>query len=163
MVEIALSLKAAPIGLPSAIETGTCPMGKSDLNAIDRHVGSRVRMRRLMLDMSQTEVAEALGLTLQHVQKYEKGMGRLGASRLQHLSQILRVPVAFFFAGLPDGPGMAESATRAVESLSDVNQFVATPGVGLGKIVQSHSSTEIASLDFPACSADRVTGHLKRR
>jgi transcriptional regulator with XRE-family HTH domain len=134
MVEIALSLKAAPIGLPSAIETGTRPMGKSDLNAIDRHVGSRVRMRRLMLDMSQTEVAEALGLTLQHVQKYEKGMGRLGASRLQHLSQILRVPVAFFFAGLPDGPGMAESATRAVESLSDVNQFVATPeGLALAK------------------------------
>jgi len=76
-------------------------MRKGPLNPIDKHVGSRVRMRRLMLDMSQTDVADALGLTFQQVQKYEKGANRIGASRLQHLSQILQVPVPFFFEGAP--------------------------------------------------------------
>ena len=58
----------------------------------DRHVGSRVRMRRLMLGMSQEKLGDALGLTFQQVQKYEKGANRIGASRLQHLAQILQVP-----------------------------------------------------------------------
>jgi transcriptional regulator with XRE-family HTH domain len=58
-------------------------------NPIDKHVGARVRMRRLMLDMSQGNLGEALGLTFQQVQKYEKGTNRIGASRLQHLSHIL--------------------------------------------------------------------------
>ena len=79
-------------------------MRKGDSSPIDKHVGSRVRMRRLMLDMSQTELAKALGLKFQQVRRYEKGMDRVGASRLQHLSQILNVPVAFFFEGLPEGP-----------------------------------------------------------
>ena len=72
-------------------------MPRGVLNPIDKHVGSRLRMRRLMLDMSQTDVADALGLTFQQVQKYEKGANRIGASRLQHISQILQVPVPFFF------------------------------------------------------------------
>jgi transcriptional regulator with XRE-family HTH domain len=131
MVEVALPFKAAPIGLPSAIETGARPMRKSDLNPIDTHVGSQARMRRLVLDMSQTEVAEGLGLTFQQVQKYEKGMDRVGASRLQHLSQILRVPVAFFFEGLPVAP---EETAMTAESLSYVNQFLATAeGLALAK------------------------------
>ena len=71
-----------------------------DLNAIDMHVGARVRMRRLMLDMTQEKLGDALGVTFQQVQKYEKGANRIGAGRLQHLSAILQVPVAFFFDGL---------------------------------------------------------------
>jgi transcriptional regulator with XRE-family HTH domain len=67
-------------------------MSKGPLNPTDKHVGSRLRMRRLMLDMSQTDVANALGLTFQQLQKYEKGSNRVSASRLQHLSQILQVP-----------------------------------------------------------------------
>src|SRR6516225_7607823 len=70
---------------------------------VDKHVGSRVRMRRLMLAMSQEKLAAALGLTFQQVQKYEKGANRIGASRLQQMSHILQVPVAFFFEGLPIG------------------------------------------------------------
>jgi len=70
---------------------------------IDKHVGSRVRMRRLMLAMSQEKLAAALGLTFQQVQKYEKGANRIGASRLQQISHILQVPVGFFFEGLPIG------------------------------------------------------------
>jgi transcriptional regulator with XRE-family HTH domain len=68
----------------------------------DKHVGARLRMRRLMLDKSQEEIAKALGLTFQQVQKYEKGANRISASRLQHLCKILGVQVPFFFEGLPD-------------------------------------------------------------
>jgi transcriptional regulator with XRE-family HTH domain len=64
---------------------------------IDQQVGSRVRMRRLMLKLSQTDLADGLGLTFQQVQKYEKGMNRIGAGRLQQIAHILQVPVTFFF------------------------------------------------------------------
>jgi transcriptional regulator with XRE-family HTH domain len=64
-------------------------MPKGAFNPIDKHVGSRVRMRRLMLDMSQTDLGDALGLTFQQVQKYEKGADRIGASRLHHLHSCL--------------------------------------------------------------------------
>ena len=72
-------------------------MTKKAPNPIDKHVGSRVRMRRMMLGMSQEKLGDALGLTFQQVQKYEKGTNRIGASRLQQISNILQVPVAFFF------------------------------------------------------------------
>src|SRR5262249_5307405 len=71
-------------------------------NPTDQHVGSRVRMRRKMLAMSQQKLGAALGLTFQQVQKYERGANRIGASRLQQISQILQVPVAFFFEGAPN-------------------------------------------------------------
>ena len=72
---------------------------KKKPNPTDRHVGARVRMRRLMLDMTQTELADGLGLTFQQVQKYEKGSNRIGASRLQHIADILQVPISLFFDG----------------------------------------------------------------
>jgi transcriptional regulator with XRE-family HTH domain len=72
----------------------------------DRHVGARLRMRRLMLNKSQSDIANALGLTFQQVQKYEKGSNRVSASRLQHLCKILDVPVSFFFDGAPGVPGL---------------------------------------------------------
>jgi transcriptional regulator with XRE-family HTH domain len=70
-------------------------------NPIDRHVGSRVRMRRVLVGLSQEKLGEALGLTFQQVQKYEKGTNRIGASRLQQMSRILGVPVEYFFDGAP--------------------------------------------------------------
>jgi transcriptional regulator with XRE-family HTH domain len=70
-------------------------------NPIDTHVGSRVRMRRMMLGMSQEKLGDALDLTFQQVQKYEKGTNRIGASRLHHIADILQVPVASFFEGAP--------------------------------------------------------------
>jgi transcriptional regulator with XRE-family HTH domain len=94
-------------------------------NPTDRHVGSRVRMRRMMLSMSQEKLGDALGLTFQQVQKYEKGTNRIGASRLQQISHILQVPVAFFFEGAPslgDSPsGMGEAPSPAY-----VSDFLAT-------------------------------------
>src|ERR1700761_8888776 len=72
-------------------------------NPVDKYVGSRVRMRRIMLGMSQEKLGEALGLTFQQIQKYEKGTNRVGASRIQQISEILQVPVSFLFEGGPSG------------------------------------------------------------
>ena len=72
-------------------------------NPVDKYVGSRVRMRRIMLGMSQEKLGEALGLTFQQVQKYEKGTNRIGASRLQNISSVLGMPVGFFFERVPGG------------------------------------------------------------
>jgi transcriptional regulator with XRE-family HTH domain len=69
--------------------------------ATDKHVGARVRMRRMMLETSQTSLGEALGITFQQIQKYEKGTNRIGASGLQQIAHILQVPVSFFFEDLP--------------------------------------------------------------
>ena len=85
-------------------------------NPIDKHVGSRVRMQRVLIGMSQERLGGALGLTFQQVQKYEKGTNRIGASRLQQIAGILKVPPAFFFEKMPDdgadaahgAPGLAE-------------------------------------------------------
>src|SRR5512138_763189 len=70
-------------------------------NPVDKYVGSRVRMRRILVGMSQEKLGEALGLTFQQVQKYEKGTNRIGASRLQHIARHLGVPVEYFFEGAP--------------------------------------------------------------
>jgi transcriptional regulator with XRE-family HTH domain len=72
-------------------------------NPVDKHVGSRVRMRRMMLGMSQEKLGDGLGLTFQQVQKYEKGRSRIGAGRLQQISHVLQIPVPFFFEGSPHG------------------------------------------------------------
>jgi transcriptional regulator with XRE-family HTH domain len=86
---------------------------KKQPNPIDIHVGSRVRLRRMMLGMSQERLGESLGITFQQIQKYEKGTNRIGASRLQHIARVLTVPVSFFFEDAPGAPaeeaaGMAE-------------------------------------------------------
>ena len=72
-------------------------------NPIDKYVGSRLHMRRMMLGMSQEKLGESFGLTFQQVQKYEKGVNRIGSSRLQHAAQVLGVSVPFFFEGAPGG------------------------------------------------------------
>jgi transcriptional regulator with XRE-family HTH domain len=70
-------------------------------NPIDRHVGSRVRMRRTLIGMSQEKLGEALGITFQQIQKYEKGTNRISASRLQHTARVLGVPIDYFYEGAP--------------------------------------------------------------
>src|SRR6185295_18520764 len=97
---------------------------KKQPNPIDIHVGSRVRLRRMMLGMSQERLGEHLGITFQQIQKYEKGTNRIGASRLQHIARVLTVPVSFFFEDAPGAPaeqgGMQEreSASYVVDFLS---------------------------------------------
>jgi transcriptional regulator with XRE-family HTH domain len=103
-------------------------------NPIDKHVGSRVRMRRMMLSMSQEKLGDALGLTFQQVQKYEKGTNRIGASRLQQISHILQVPVAFFFEGAPDLRPPGSEGMKEAPSPAYVSDFLATSeGLALTK------------------------------
>jgi transcriptional regulator with XRE-family HTH domain len=80
-------------------------MAKKQPSSIDAHVGSRVRLRRMLIGMSQEKLGELLGLTFQQVQKYEKGANRIGASRLFEISKILNVPVQYFFEDLPNAAG----------------------------------------------------------
>lgn len=87
-------------------------------DAVDKHVGKRIRMRRFMLAVSQTALANELGLTFQQIQKYEKGMNRVSSGRLQQISDILQVPISFFFEGLPRSAGD--------QSLVDIAGFLAT-------------------------------------
>jgi len=82
--------------------------GKKQPNPIDSHVGSRVRLRRMMTGISQEKLGEHLGITFQQIQKYEKGINRIGASRLQSISNVLQVPVSFFFEGAPDPVGAGD-------------------------------------------------------
>ena len=81
--------------------------GSRRANPVDVHVGGRVRLRRMLLGMSQEKLGEHLGLTFQQIQKYEKGINRIGASRLFDLSQVLGVPVQFFYEELAVGTGAA--------------------------------------------------------
>ncbi len=87
-------------------------------NPVDIHVGGRIRLRRMMNGLSQERLGEQLGLTFQQIQKYEKGANRVGASRLFQLSQVLEVPVSYFFDDLDSGShgqhsaGFAESKSQ---------------------------------------------------
>jgi transcriptional regulator with XRE-family HTH domain len=96
-------------------------------NEVDQYVGRRLRMRRLMLGMSQEKLAGQLRLTFQQVQKYEKGINRISASRLQEMSRILQVPVPFFFEGAPgasSGKGPPPTPSYVSEFLATADSFV---------------------------------------
>ena len=93
-------------------------------NPVDTHVGSRVRLRRMLLGMSQERLGDAMGLTFQQVQKYEKGVNRIGASRLFHISRILDVPVQFFFEEAPQLDGLAVAGMAEPESETFILKFL---------------------------------------
>ena len=101
-------------------------MNKKTPNPIDVFVGSRVRLRRLMVGMSQEALADRLGVTFQQVQKYEKGTNRISASRLQAISDVFRVPPSFFF----QDDDNAASATGVAHETGDVSTIVSSK-VGL--------------------------------
>ncbi|GIX18131.1 MAG: hypothetical protein KatS3mg119_2317 [Rhodothalassiaceae bacterium] len=82
---------------------------------IDVHVGSRVRLRRTLLGMSQEKLGDALGLTFQQIQKYERGANRIGASRLYKIAKILNVPVSYFYEELPDE---VEASNRGLSDIA---------------------------------------------
>ena len=132
-------------------------------NPIDAHVGSRVRLRRMLLGMSQEKLGERLGPTFQQVQKYEKGVNRIGASRLFDLAQILGVPVQFFYEEAPTsaaarrgGSGFAE---RPAESY--VIDFLASrEGLELNKAFMrvSDARTRRAIVELVRALAGEETG-----
>ncbi|HTJ02854.1 MAG TPA: helix-turn-helix transcriptional regulator [Methylovirgula sp.] len=142
-------------------------------NPIDRHVGSRVRMRRILLGMSQEKLGEALGLTFQQVQKYEKGTNRIGASRLQQISKTLNVPPAFFFDGAPTIDD-EKDLTRPIAvgetdsaSASFVFDFIATAeGLALNKAFARIQDTKVRKrvIDLVAALAgEEETGEPSER
>jgi transcriptional regulator with XRE-family HTH domain len=90
----------------------------------DKHVGNKVHMRRIKLGWSQQKLGDALCLTFQQVQKYEKGSNRISASRLQRISDILQVPIEYFFEGAPHAKGMIK--TKVPPSVSNLSEFVAS-------------------------------------
>ncbi|SCX07856.1 transcriptional regulator, y4mF family [Agrobacterium sp. DSM 25558] len=102
---------------------------KKSPNSIDIHVGSRIRLRRVMLGLSQEKLGDGLGITFQQVQKYEKGTNRVGASRLQHISELLDVHISYFFEGVPDAGN-----DRTVAVPSALSQFLnSKEGISLAK------------------------------
>ncbi len=84
---------------------------KEEVREIDRHVGSRLRYRRIMMDYSQTFLADQVGLSFQQFQKYEKGTNRISASKLHEFARLLDVPVSFFFDDMPTDMKAAAQAT----------------------------------------------------
>ena len=95
------SRKTGPKGRPGMVTVARV----KDPQPVDRHVGSRVRMRRMMVGMSQEKLGEACGITFQQIQKYEKGTNRMGASRLHHIARVLDVPIEFFYEGASSDQG----------------------------------------------------------
>ncbi len=108
-----------PVSETTAFSPGDAesPERESRPSPIDVHVGSRIRLRRTLLGMSQERLGDALGLTFQQVQKYERGANRVGASRLFDLSRVLDVPVSFFFDDLP-APYAAAGARSSTQQAS---------------------------------------------
>src|ERR1700749_3490946 len=106
-------------------------------NPVDRHVGARIRMRRRIQGVSQEKLADALGLTFQQVQKYERGANRVSASKLYEIAAALKAPVAYFFDGLAD-PTSNQSAEHGPSDEQTVHTFLMTAeGLELAKLFPS--------------------------
>lgn len=120
----------------------TTKAGPRSPNPVDIHVGTRVRLRRQVLKMSQEKLGNQLGVTFQQVQKYERGSNRIGASRLWKISDVLDVPVSFFFDGLTDGVQYADFAED--DQLPIVYDFInSSDGVALAKAVSQIKSKAV--------------------
>src|SRR5579863_6449019 len=104
------------------------PIRIKEPNATDKYVGGRIRMRRMMLGMSQTNLADGVNLTFQQIQKYEKGTNRVSASRMQQFAKILNVPVPFFFEGAPAARviGGDKASGNSVATPAYITDFVAS-------------------------------------
>jgi transcriptional regulator with XRE-family HTH domain len=127
-------------------------------NPIDQHVGGRVRMRRMMLGMSQSTLGEKLSVTFQQVQKYEKGSNRIGASRLQLISDVLEAPISFFFDGAPGaGTGKRDEESAVLTSFA-----ASADGLALirafSKVTDKELRTSIVRLVTSIAETDRQGG-----
>src|SRR3954451_12826916 len=122
---------------------------------IDVHVGSRVRLRRTLLGMSQEKLGEAIGLTFQQVQKYERGANRIGASRLFDLSRVLDVPISFFFDDMPEplaGGYGSYQTTRAAGGFAEGQD-----GFGADEVLNRRETLELVRAYY------RITDHAVRK
>jgi transcriptional regulator with XRE-family HTH domain len=105
----------------------------SPSNVIDAYVGARLRMRRVMLGLSQGKLGQLLGVTFQQVQKYEKGSNRISASRLRQAAQVLEVPVEFFYEGAPAPPAAGAESLESIPQSFDVAFLATTEGFQLNR------------------------------
>lgn len=108
-------------------------MLKKTPNPVDKHVGSRVRMRRVLIGMSQEKLGEALGITFQQIQKYEKGTNRIGASRIQQIATVMAVPVSYFFDDAPGSEPRQDGFAEAPGSDYVVDFLTTNEGLQLNK------------------------------
>jgi len=115
-------------------------MSAKSPNVIDRHVGSRMRIQRMVIGMSQEKLGDALGITVQQIQKYEKGVNRIGASRLHKLAGVLNVPITYFFDA-HDGSGVI-SAERQ-EGAPDPSLFADRETIELAMVFSRIENSEI--------------------
>ena len=119
MARVVTGTKAAQSG-PMTGRKVLNESGTKEPQEVDRHVGSRVRMQRMAIGMSQEKLGDACGITFQQIQKYEKGTNRMGASRLHQIARVLQVPVEFFYEGVPSGPDSGEPlADTSSRSMTD--------------------------------------------
>lgn len=109
---------------PLPVSTSTITRRGEGPHPIDVHVGSRLRLRRTLLGLSQEKLGEAVGITFQQLQKYERGTNRISASRLYHLSQVLEVPVSFFFDDMPTG-GPEPAGSQQIQVPSETDEIEA--------------------------------------
>lgn len=131
---------------------------KKKPNPIDIHVGSRVKLRRTMQGMSQEKLGDALGITFQQIQKYEKGTNRIGASRMQQIAAALKVPVAFFFDDAPKGSTPAGETTEVGSTSYVVDFLSSTEGIQLNRAFVRISNPAIRRkiVDMVKTLADEV-------
>lgn len=120
VVRLSAAVSGRSVTAPRKVGTGV-----RSADDVDAFVGSRVRIRRMTLGVSQEQLGAALGLTFQQIQKYEKGQNRIGAGRLFKISQILSVPVQYFYDGLPT-PGSDVDAEEVAERTASVQAFLAS-------------------------------------
>ncbi|WP_337996458.1 helix-turn-helix domain-containing protein [Oleispirillum naphthae] len=116
------SIRSRDPGRSRGSSRGRTPQGNP--NPVDVHVGSRIRLRRTLLGMSQERLGDALGLTFQQVQKYERGTNRVGASRLWDLSRVLDVPISFFYEDMSEG--VADKSPRLISGLDEEPETIGT-------------------------------------
>ena len=115
-------------------------MSAKSPNVIDRHVGSRMRIQRMVIGMSQEKLGDALGITVQQIQKYEKGVNRIGASRLHKLAGVLNVPITYFFDA-HDGSGVISEERQ--EGAPDPSLFADRETIELAMVFSRIESSEI--------------------
>jgi transcriptional regulator with XRE-family HTH domain len=113
----------------------------ADTNRVDVHVGQKVRLRRAFLNMSQEKLGEALGVTFQQIQKYERGVNRIGAGRLFFIAEVLEVPVSFFYEGLITATGAMPGETGQERYFDDL--LSSSDGVQLAAAFSRLRSPEV--------------------
>ncbi len=129
------------------------------VDAVDAHVGKRVRERRTVLGFSQQQLGEALGISFQQIQKYERGTNRISASRLYRLTKVLDVPVSFFFDGMPEGASLDSSErSKAAAEDSEHVLYIKRETLGLVRAYYKISDPEVRQQIRRLCAALKGQG-----